>query len=355
MKKIDLNNTVIEVLDLEHGKRVKAFFLRQGVNVAKNFSFIGTKFDNLRARFYGFKNGDFSNWINHDGLRIATLEELELEEKGEVREIDYYLVNKECWGYNGVEWYKGNKVSLKFHMDTINYFREIGLLSNPEYFTPVYKEMFKVGDWVKIISWYYESGYEGRVVEIGSIVKDSNEPYGLKIGKGIHPYWWFREGEFRHATPSEIAEANRPKVGDYCKAILDSCVCYFDITEIEGNKIKSSQFYEISNDKSVSKDVRNCIYSADLTERKVEVITESEFNEAKSKVLAAEKIMIGEYEVEIKRDNVFTINGVEYYITELIYLKQLFQKGQVKSLNVGCSGQYKVTQEQIEQILAKLK
>lgn len=49
------------------------------------------------------------------------------------------------------------------------------------------------------------------------------------------------------------------------------------------------------------------------------------------------------------------INGVEYSKAELECLKKITDKGQVKSLNVGCDGQYKVTTKELKSILEKLK
>lgn len=41
-------------------------------------------------------------------------------------------------------------------------------------------------------------------------------------------------------------------------------------------------------------------------------------------------------------------------IEELLQLKSLIQKGQIKSLNVGCNGQFKVDLDLLNKIISKL-
>lgn len=69
---------------------------------------------------------------------------------------------------------------------------------------------------------------------------------------------------------------------------------------------------------------------------------------------AATKIEIGGYEVEFKQNSV-KINGHLYGLTDLKDFKRLLEnhKEQVKSINVGCSGQYKVDLETITKIVNK--
>ena len=58
---MNFNNKVIEVLDLEHGKKVKNFFESIGVNTY-NFRFDVTKAGGLSPIYYGIVNGVFSNY-----------------------------------------------------------------------------------------------------------------------------------------------------------------------------------------------------------------------------------------------------------------------------------------------------
>ncbi len=69
-----------------------------------------------------------------------------------------------------------------------------------------------------------------------------------------------------------------------------------------------------------------------------------------------EKIMIGDYEVIIQSKDVCKIEGNAYRRDELIALKALFafHKNQIKSLNVGCNGQYKIDLDLINKIIDKM-
>ena len=55
------DNFVIEVLDLEHGQRVKKYFESLGVDVSLYF-FDATRKDNDTIRYYGVIDGFFNNY-----------------------------------------------------------------------------------------------------------------------------------------------------------------------------------------------------------------------------------------------------------------------------------------------------
>jgi hypothetical protein len=67
------------------------------------------------------------------------------------------------------------------------------------------------------------------------------------------------------------------------------------------------------------------------------------------------KIKIGDYEVEFPGLNRIIVNNVPYHLTDLREIVTLMSKGQIKSLNVGCSGQYKVDLDLINKIIVKLQ
>lgn len=71
-------------------------------------------------------------------------------------------------------------------------------------------------------------------------------------------------------------------------------------------------------------------------------------------IVKEETIAIGQYEVEFKKDFI-SINGITYPKRLIESMDEIMRLGQVKSLNVGCSGQYKVDAETISKILNKLK
>ena len=60
MKKLDLNNVVIEILDVEHGKKVKEFFSKY-TDEASYFEFTENLKDKNTFRFYGFIQNIFDN------------------------------------------------------------------------------------------------------------------------------------------------------------------------------------------------------------------------------------------------------------------------------------------------------
>lgn len=78
---MDLSKVVIEVLDSEHSKKVKDFFLKNGVNQARGYKFDSTKEIGSNSRWYGLINGIFGNYsiryIEGTGSVAKTLEELE--------------------------------------------------------------------------------------------------------------------------------------------------------------------------------------------------------------------------------------------------------------------------------------
>lgn len=89
--------------------------------------------------YYGFLCYD-KIWSFHlrDCTEI-TFEQFKQHILMENKEIEYYKVLKNCWGIQGISWSKGNKLYAT-NTESLPYFKEIGLLDNPEYFKPVYKE-----------------------------------------------------------------------------------------------------------------------------------------------------------------------------------------------------------------------
>ena len=376
MKKLDLNNTVIEVLNKEHAKKVKAFFERQGIDVSY-FSFSATREGFNAFAFYGKQRGVFRNYqkpLPGSGIRIATLEELEAEENYEGL---HYVANKDLWGVNGTFIRKGEEFIPSLAPKTMEYFKTIGLLQNQEYFTEMRVfENVKVGD--KVITRGYSNDYDGKVLTISRI-------FSLASASTKKRYCEFVESASsldnfctdkieRYATSEEIKKSQLPKEGSYCKKTwirpeANGQVDYFIAKNVTGERIgaseyfrfyKSGKFYDLSNQAN-SREL-----SASLTDDRyvVSVITEREFNEAKSKGLAAKKIVIGEkYEVT------FNTNA-SLYDTEIAatgFSKDFWiaalkvSKHSKAAVVVGCNAKglgthkWEVSQEQIERILEELK
>jgi hypothetical protein len=63
-------------------------------------------------------------------------------------------------------------------------------------------------------------------------------------------------------------------------------------------------------------------------------------------------IKIGDYKAKFRNTRV-SFDNVEYNRVDLCILRDLMNKGQIKSLNVGCSGQYKVDLELINKIISQ--
>lgn len=288
------------------------------------------------------------------------------KEKGEAREIDYYLVKKECWGVDGTLWTKANILATDNSI-SLPYFQEIGLLSNPDYFTPVYKEVpkFKVGDKFKVIQ---KNVYcEGKIIT----VKDKSQSGYYDFLDNEYELQWKIGEQVIKATPSEIAESERPKVGDYCKKVWKSGdVDYFNVTKIIVDEIYSDCYYRLLKDGGIDNLSSDCHGSHTIgdTDKRitVSVIPKSEFDEAKQRYLAAEKIMIGgKYEVSFY--NISATEKSHASIDGHLFSKEFWlavlevSKHSKASVVVGCNAKglgthkWEVTQEQIEKIISKLK
>lgn len=73
---MNLNNTVIKVLDKEHGQKVKKFFEENGVDT-ENHSFVYTENAGRKYIYYGLNKGNFSNYslkdVNEHNIKIIEL------------------------------------------------------------------------------------------------------------------------------------------------------------------------------------------------------------------------------------------------------------------------------------------
>lgn len=124
-------------------------------------------FNDYQVKYYYLINEienkvDWGNIIHQHYTEIS-FEQFKQHILMENKEIEYYKVLKNCWGIQGTSWAKGNKLYAT-NTESLPYFKEIGLLDNPEYFKPVYKEEKTLP---KI------NGYEGEI-EGDYIVYGSN-------------------------------------------------------------------------------------------------------------------------------------------------------------------------------------
>jgi hypothetical protein len=131
-----------------------------------------------------------------------------------------------------------------------------------------------------------------------------------------------------------VYEQEEFKIGDWVTTTTDVCNSYvkhkkgevFQITEIK------SEFVFFSSNGAVRND-------------RIRKATEEEIKKAQI-------IKIGGYEVKINSYQI-EINNITYGKGQLLDLRTLIKLGQIKSLNVGCSGQYTVDLELLEKIIEK--
>jgi len=64
-----MENEVIEVLDLEHGQKVKKYWEDRGVDTS-GYSHTTTKEDNMACRYFGVINGNFENHHIKDVIKF---------------------------------------------------------------------------------------------------------------------------------------------------------------------------------------------------------------------------------------------------------------------------------------------
>ena len=89
--KLDLNNTVIEVLNREHGQEVKKFFEANGINT-NPWKFSCTKEEQDIKYFYGMVKNEFSSYTLNE-VNSANAKIIELPKKEELPLPRYMM----CW------------------------------------------------------------------------------------------------------------------------------------------------------------------------------------------------------------------------------------------------------------------
>ncbi len=67
-----MKNEVIEVLDLEHGKKVKEYWESLKVKNVNEYQFVNTKKDGDNDRYYGFLHGEFSAYTFEEVIKYGS-------------------------------------------------------------------------------------------------------------------------------------------------------------------------------------------------------------------------------------------------------------------------------------------
>jgi len=152
-----------------------------------------------------------------------------------------------------------------------------------------------------------------------------------------------------------VYEEVKFKAGDFCrKTWSGGDVDYFDITKVTSDKLYGSEYYRLGSNGS-KENIKSNAYNAEINDKRyiLDVISYFEFNAAKQLVLAAEKIEIGGYSVEIHNGST-RISGYEF-TKEFWEAALIVSKHQKAKIKIGCSHQFDLPTETIERILSKLK
>lgn len=144
-----------------------------------------------------FPKNDFVE-ITIEQFKKHVLKQTEME-----KEIEYYLCKKTCWGNNGTKWNKNDKL-YSTNLESLPYFKEIGLINNPEFWEAIYKEEFKVGDWVTFWSEIDKKLYSSKI-------KEWTPHNYCKLENGLEPF----KHLIKKATPEEIEKASKTIVKMY--------------------------------------------------------------------------------------------------------------------------------------------
>jgi hypothetical protein len=150
----------------------------------------------------------------------------------------------------------------------------------------------------------------------------------------------------RLELPKEIVETWEPvyeqefKVGDYVTVIEAK----FGFNGEEGKTYKIFGWQENYENKFYY--TEDCQPTINTNEVKVRLATPEEIEKKVS------TIKIGEYEVKFTPNGV-VIENVKYTSVEIATLADLIKRGQIKTLRVGCMGQYTVDLEVLEKILKR--
>lgn len=200
---------------------------------------------------------------------------------------------------------------------------------------------FEVGKW--------DFFTDGKNEWIAKYEKHKNDEYYYsvlcvlkKVNDAFRNTWYQKDWTSmcyykRPATESEIKQAlikeaeRKYKIGDCVKNING-------VIGTIGNEFSQIQFTKYFSG------------TDDLTYLGCNVYRQGKWAE----IIKDEKIEIGGHPV-VFGSGYIEIKGVIYNKTEIEYLKKIMDKGQVQSLNTGCSGQYLATLEIINKIFDKLK
>ena len=181
------------------------------------------------------------------------------------------------------------------------------------------------------------------------IFANYSEIYNRILEAGVLNEWF---------NPVYKKESSLPKVGDWLYILGTGGNCG------RSASIKKGQCYQIKSIQNVKSGGELIDVNAKMTDGAVLRLAsydsyvgffEKLYRTATPKEIEDnQRIKIGGYPVSIDGDLV-TIHGVHYTKGQLLVLQKIMNGGQVKSLNVGCQGQYQVDKDILSAILSKFK
>lgn len=305
-------------------------------NDAKKFlMFIGAKYErsDYSNRFYRYNSSNLEYLYDWDSKEPNSFIEFSQVIFDEPSEINHYECIQPLFKYKTGDKLVNNPDCAKL----------------PEYFKPIYKNNYEKGDIV--ISVIGTCNYIGEYIGLGAETDVLMSPWEVLGGmhKGQRGCGGAFQKVLRYATPEEKEAFKNPqyKIGD---AITITEV----LTDFWIKDKQQRTFWIIGGESMYFGGL--CFMLSDAPDGKqIGGYPKSSFRHAtKEEIEFANKVKIGEYEVLINTTTgMASINGVGYSGNHLQYLLEVMEKGQIKSLNCGCNGQYKVDLETIRRIIKK--
>lgn len=182
-------------------------------------------------------------------------------------------------------------------------------------------------------------------IEAGAIFKWLGDVYGIEGGED----WFFTEEHIKDAEFFEVVKEPEFKVGEYVvtTATGSNSSDHPAINKIYSNKGEIFKVVELSTDEFG--DVVVCEGGYVIRTKSVRKATTEEIE-------AYNNIVIGDYKFSFPRKGYVEINGKTYDKKFVEDLANILENAsdQIKSLNVGCSGQYKLDLPLLRKILARM-
>jgi len=205
------------------------------------------------------------------------------------------------------------------------------------------KQEFKKGDW-----YYFSDGVNHWIAKF-DYMKDGyfwhTQSYAINFpSENRSPDWCIVTETVRPATPTEIKEALEKEAVK--RGIVEG------VTIVRDSSLKNGHGFPVGSE---SKKILNYGTSYDKNEDRLFMDGYTIYEKGIWATVQKEQpLMIGGYEVKYDKQRCFEfeINGQSYNRIEIETLKTIMERGQVRSLNVGCHAQHTVDIGFINKMLA---